>query len=221
MKILTFWSAGGGVGKTTLAAAWALALKEKGRVVLADLKEVTPHVHRYFGIELQNMNDIYDAVETGTGGDIGAAVKKHLQKRRGIWILPGFGLNDFHKFDEKHFSAVLGFLAEEFDNVVVDTASGIFFASTYAALKCADEVRVVLTPGRWMLEDSAAMIDFVCSRWGIERSRMMAVLNMVGSRGDLDVDTVRRVLGMEVCSISHGHGQQIEKQVKGVVNSAN
>jgi len=210
------------VGKTTLAAAWALALKEKGRVVLADLKEVTPHIHRYFGVELRNMNDVYNAVETG--GDIGAAVKKHLQKRRGIRILPGFGLKDFHRFNEKHFSAVLGFLREEFDCVVVDTAPGIFFASTYAALKCADEIRVVLTPGRWMLEDSAAMIDFVCGRWGIERSRMAAVLNMVGAADALDVDTVRRVLGMEVCSISYcSKLSELEKQVeiKGCLDNVN
>lgn len=202
-KTISFWSAGGGMGKTTLAIAFALALgrKNQNRIVLADFKEVTPHVHKYFGIDLREKSDIYEAIENMH--EVIEAVKRHLYKKQGIWIFPGVGLEDFTKFEEKHFSAIIEMLKKEFDRVVIDTSPGIFFSSTYASLKNSDLIFTVLVPNRWSLEDTAMMIDFICNRWDVEKSRFKALLNMADS-GEIDAHTVERVLEVETFSLREG-----------------
>ncbi|ADL07186.1 ATPase involved in chromosome partitioning [Thermosediminibacter oceani DSM 16646] len=201
-KTISFWSAGGNAGKTSLAIAFALALrKHKTEVVLADFKEVTPHIHKYFGIDFREKSDIYEAIENGQ--EVVEVVKRHLYKKQSIWIFPGVGLEDFAKFEVKHFSAIIEVLKKEFDHIVIDTSPGIFFSSTYASLKNSDLVYAVLLSNRWSLEDTAMMIDFIYSRWNVEKSRFKALLNMADS-GEIDVHTVERVLEVEAFSVRHG-----------------
>ncbi|ADH59848.1 Cobyrinic acid ac-diamide synthase [Thermoanaerobacter mathranii subsp. mathranii str. A3] len=201
-KIISFWSARGSTGKTTLAAAFALALKKyKKDIVVADFKEVTPHVHKYFGIELRDKSNIYEAVENGSS--IADAVNEHLQKKQGIWILTGFGINDFTKFEEKHFSAVLEVLKNEFEYVVIDTSAGIFFSSTYTALKNSDVIFAVTAPTVWNIEDTAQMIDFVSNRWGVEKEKFKAILNAVGKE-EIDTSTAEKILEIETFSVRYG-----------------
>ncbi|EGD51599.1 Cobyrinic acid ac-diamide synthase [Thermoanaerobacter ethanolicus JW 200] len=200
--VISFWSAGGGTGKTTLASAFALSLKKyKKEIVLADFKEVTPHIHRHFGIELSDKSNIYETVENGN--NTADAVNEHLQKKQGIWILTGFGINDFTKFEEKHFSAVLEVLKNEFEYVVIDTSAGIFFSSTYTALKNSDVIFAVTAPTVWNIEDTAQMIDFVSNRWGVEKEKFKAVLNAV-SREEVDTFTASQILEIETFSVRYG-----------------
>lgn len=200
--VISFWSAGGSTGKTTLATAFAFALKKyKKDIVLADFKEVTPHVHKYFGIELSDKSNIYEAVENGKS--TAEAVNEHLQKKHGIWILSGFGINDFTKFEGKHFSAVLEVLKNEFEHVVIDTSAGIFFSSTYTALKNSDVIFAVAAPSVWSIEDTAQMIDFVSNRWGVEKEKFKAILNAVGKE-EVDTSTAEKILEIETFSVRYG-----------------
>jgi len=200
--VISFWSAGGSTGKTTLASAFALALKKyKKNIVLADFKEVTPHIHRHFGIELSDKSNIYEAVENGN--NTADAVNEHLQKKHGIWILAGFGINVFAKFEEKHFSAVLEVLKNGFEHVVVDTNGGIFFSSTYTALKNSDVIFAVTVPTIWSIEDTAQMIDFVSNRWGVEKEKFKAILNAV-SKEEVDTSTASQILEIEAFSVRYG-----------------
>nr|WP_246110708.1 ParA family protein [Thermosediminibacter litoriperuensis] len=185
-----------------MAIAFALALrKHKTEVVLADFKEVTPHVHKYFGIDLREKSDIYEAMENRQ--EVIEVVKRHLYKKQGIWIFPGVGLEDFTKFEEKHFSAIIEVLKKEFDHVVIDTSPGIFFSSTYASLKNSDLIYAVLLSNRWSLEDTAMMIDFICNRWNVRKNRFKALLNMAG-HGEIDQHTVERILEIEAFSVRYG-----------------
>ncbi|EIV99954.1 AAA family ATPase [Thermoanaerobacter siderophilus] len=201
-KIISFWSARGSTGKTTLAAAFALALKKyKKDIVVADFKEVIPHVHKYFGIELRDKSNIYEAVENGSS--IAEAVNEHLQKKQGIWILSGFGMNDFTKFEEKHFSAVLEVLKNEFEHVVIDTSAGIFFSSTYAALKNSNVIFAVAAPTIWSIEDTAQMIDFVSNRWSVGKERFKVLLNAV-SKEEVDASTAEKIVEIKAFSVRYG-----------------
>jgi len=200
--VISFWSAGGGTGKTILAAEFALALKKyKKDIVLADFKEVIPHIHKYFGLELCDKSNIYETLENGSS--TAETVKEQLQKKHGIWILSGFGMNDFTKFKEKHFSAVLEVLKNEFKYVVVDTSAGIFFSSTYAALKNSDVIFAVTAPTVWNIEDTVQMIDFVSNRWGVEKEKFKVILNAV-SKGEVDTSTASQILETETFSVRYG-----------------
>lgn len=168
---------------------------------MADFKEVTPHVHKYFGIDLREKSNIYEAIENGQ--DVVEAIRQHLKKRQGICIFPGVGLEDFTKFEEKHFSTIIEVLKKEFDQVVIDTSPGIFFSSTYASLKNSDLIYAVLLSNRWSLEDTAMMIDFICNRWNVRKNRFKALLNMAG-HGEIDRHAVERVLEVEAFSVRYG-----------------
>lgn len=58
-------SAGGGVGKTTLASAYAVYLAKKNiteDVALLDFSEVFPRIHKVFKAEHLSLSPIYDAI---------------------------------------------------------------------------------------------------------------------------------------------------------------
>lgn len=182
-KITTFWSAKGGVGKTTLALARAvtLAKERKDEVAILDFNEVTPDIHRMLGLKPIDFTQIYDAIEQE---NITAnTLTQYLQKKHGVWILTGIGLREFDRFEEKHFSAIIQVLKNEFSHIIIDCNAGIFFASTLAALKSCHEVRVVMAPTKACIEDTVTIIDFVQHSWEVEGKKLKIVLNMTRSVG--------------------------------------
>lgn len=185
-----------------MAIAFAAALKKyKTNIVLADFKEVMPHIHKYFGIELSDKSDIYEAIEDKR--DVSAIIKHHLNKNQNTWILSGISMNDFSKFQEKHFSIVIKTLKDEFDYVLLDTNSGVFFSSTYTALKNSDVILCVTAPTIWSVEDTAEMIKFVCERWDIDKNKFKIILN-TSVRSEVDVSTVERIIGAETFNVRYG-----------------
>ncbi|WKV09454.1 AAA family ATPase [Thermoanaerobacterium sp. CMT5567-10] len=201
-KMIAFWSANGSTGKTTLAIAFATAVKKyKTNIVLADFKEVMPHIHKYFGIELSDKSDIYEAVEDKR--DVFAIIKHHLNKKQNTWILSGISINDFSKFQEKHFSIMLETLKKEFDYVLLDTNAGVFFSSTYTALKNSDVILCVTAPTIWSIEDTAEMIEFVCERWGIDKNKFKIILN-ASVKSEVDINTAEKIIGVETFNVRYG-----------------
>lgn len=201
-QTISWWSADGGVGKTTLAVMQAVLLFRKTGedVALLDFKEVTPHIHKVMGLQRMDLDRVYDAVERGEVSP--AVIKGCMQKKQGVWVLTGVSLRDFERFKEKHFDGIIRSLQQEFPYLVIDTNPGIFFASTLAALKNSDIINTVLVPRMGSLEDTAMLVDFVCERWGINRERIRAVVNMAGFNGP-DAETAERVLGVSTGAVRY------------------
>lgn len=182
-KIITFWSAKGGVGKTTLAIAEAIMLsrEEKDKVVLLDFNEVTPDIHRMLGLKPIDLTQIYDGIEQKSiTSDL---IKPYLQKKHGVWVLTGVGLREFDRFEERHFLNIIYVLSQEFSHVIIDCNAGIFFASTLAALKSCDTVKVVAVPTKFCIEDTVKIVDFVQGSWEVEGKKIKIILNMARSVG--------------------------------------
>ncbi|WP_422445296.1 AAA family ATPase [Thermoanaerobacterium sp. DL9XJH110] len=200
-RVITWWSAGGGVGKTVLAVAQALALaKRSEKVALLDFKEGMPHIHKVLDIELQDLAGIYDAAERGVlSADV---VKGYMREKRGLRVLTGIPMEEFERFKGRHFSAIIGALRGEFEHIIVDTNAGVFFSSTEAALRESDGINVVLLPDKISLEDTAQMVEFVCDRWGIRRGKVEAFLNKY-DRDGIDPETVERVLGFNTKAVPY------------------
>ncbi|ADL67855.1 hypothetical protein Tthe_0280 [Thermoanaerobacterium thermosaccharolyticum DSM 571] len=199
-----------------MAIAFAAALKKyKTNIVLADFKEVMPHIHKYFGVELSDKSDIYEAVEDKR--DVSAIIKHHLNKKQNTWILSGISMNDFSKFREKHFSVMIKALKDEFDYVLLDTNSGVFFSSTYTALKNSDVILCVTAPTIWSVEDTTEMIKFVCGRWCIDKDKFKVILN-TSVKSEVDISMVERIIGVETFNVRYGE-KNVFRDVDMIVKS--
>ncbi|MCG1012979.1 hypothetical protein JT739_10290 [Tepidanaerobacter sp. GT38] len=196
-KVTVWWSAGGGVGKTTLASAYASYLtkqNEPDSVALLDFNEVFPRIHKVFRTEHLSLSPVYDAIEKKeVTVDV---LKRVMDKKQGIWIMPGVFLSDFEQYGPEHFIEIIKLARQVYKEIVVDVNAGMFFSTTYAALNEGDEIRVVLEPSLYSLEDTVFACDFVVNSWGVDRSKIKAVVNKYDN-SDFDSEAARRILGVE------------------------
>ncbi|HHW01681.1 MAG TPA: AAA family ATPase [Thermoanaerobacterales bacterium] len=216
--ITTWWSAAGGVGKTTLAVAHAqeLAKQHKDDVALMDFSEARPDIYKLLDQAFLDPNKVLNAIENGAIANI----KDFMSKKGNMYVFTGIPLEQFEMFQEKHFSAIIRSAKENFKHIIIDTNAGIFFSATAAALKASDKINVVLRPDILCLEDTATMINFLSERWGIDINRFRFNLNRI-LPGNLDLETAERVLGREIIEISLKLGKiqmPFKKPKKGFFN---
>lgn len=214
--ISTWWSAVGGVGKTTLAVAHAQELAKKGeKVALLDFSEARPDIYRILGLSFLSPEEILSTIEKEP-----VVTGKIFVSKGNLHVFTGVPLEKFEMFQERHFAAIIQAAKSEFQNVVIDTNAGVFFSATAAALKSSDNINVVLGPDIFCLEDTATMINFLSERWGIDINRFRFYLNRI-LPGNLDLETAERVLGREIIEISLKLGKiqmPFKKPKKGFFN---
>lgn len=119
-----------------------------------------------------------------------------MNKKQGIWILPGVFLSDFEQYTPEHFIEIIKLAKQMFKEVVIDVNAGMFFSSTYAALTESDEIRVVLEPSIYSIEDTIYACDFIVNSWGVDRKKIKAVLNKYDNN-NFDAEAVKRVMEVE------------------------
>lgn len=191
-QILTWWSASGGEGKTTLAVAQAymLAQETKEKVALLDFNEVTSHCSWYLGVESYDPAPIYDAIEKNELGiNILEDNMVKCPKLPNLKIFTGIPLRRYENFKIEHYSAIIDTLAT-FPYIVIDINPGIFYASCYASLKKATAVNVVAEPLYRSIYDTKNMIDFVEKTWKIPREVFRVYINKMCFEG-IDLDTIK------------------------------
>ena len=201
-NITTFWSATGGVGKTTLAIAQAIMLArgEKNKVALLDFNEATPNIHRKLSLRCVDLTQIYDAIEQeNLTAD---TISPCLQKKHGIWVLTGISFQEFDRFEERHFSTIIQVLKNEFSHVVIDCNAGIFFASTLASLRNSDEIKVVTLPTSDSVKNTITFMDFIQKNWGIKKEKYKVILNMIRP-GGVSLDGIKALFNTDIHSIKY------------------
>ena len=199
-EIHTWWSAGGGEGKTTLAVSQAVQLARVTgeKVALLDFKEATPGCSWCLDIAPYDVMPVYDAIERGclTPGILEENLAE-CPRLSNLKVFTGVRLDRMGIFLEKHFSAIIEAL-RSYPYVIVDTNPGIFFAGTAAGLRKADRINMVLEPTYRSLAEALPVLDFVCRNWGIKREQVRVYVNKMHFRG-LDPETIRTGLkGLEV-----------------------
>lgn len=153
--IIALASGKGGVGKTLLTAALALALHRQGKKVLAaDADMGLRNLDLMFGMQDEVLWD---------GGD---SIKQRCQFREAVLeVLPGLDFlpasqrHTWEKLDAPAFQYGIEKLARAYDYVVVDCPPGRGYAYK-AATAIADRLLLVVAPTRTSVRDVSRMIQY-------------------------------------------------------------
>lgn len=158
-RVLAFTSGKGGVGKTTIAANVAFGLAAKNRkVALVDLDIGLRNLDLVMGLENKVVYHIGDVLQ-GI-----CRLKQALIKDvrcSNLAFLPGI-IQDCDTITSDGVDEVITQLKREFDYVIIDSPAGLESGFKYA-LRCADEVFLVVNPEICSIRDAALVKEHILS----------------------------------------------------------
>lgn len=174
--IVTIHSPKGGVGKTTISANLALALRQltEQEVVLVDADAqfgdvalmLDMEVTRGIGVLARNEYDLTPAV-----------IEQYLdQHATGLSVLgTAADPEDWRAVTPENLPTILNSLAEKFEFVLVDTP-GAVNAVVESALTSSDLIVLVTSRDVSSVKDARAIIS-ILDTWGVPRERVRLVIN--------------------------------------------
>lgn len=198
-KIITWWSACGGEGKTTLAVsqAYQIAKANSEKVALLDFCEVIPSCYWALNMPFEDVMPIYDVIEKDSLEE--SILEKNMVecKLHNFKLFTGVNLERFELFQYKHFEEIIKAL-KSYSYIIIDTNAGIFFSGTLAALKNADKINIVVEPTYRSLNYTVNTVDFIEKRWGIPKDKFSIIANKMYP-GGLDKDKIIKAFkGLEI-----------------------
>ena len=173
IKTWTFASGKGGVGKSTLAAALAVALVRTGRkVVLVDMDIGLRSLDIHLGMENNVVYDVMDYVH----GDskLMQSVLMHLSMRD-LGLLPASQGGSIEDLGEEHLHRILRKLSKRFDYVFVDAPAGLA-RGLGIILRSVESALLVVTPDDISIRDAEKVIA-LCRE--MEKPAPMLIVNRV------------------------------------------
>lgn len=195
-RILTVYSAKGGLGTTTLAAslAWALAHRPGSpRVVLVDF--TTTGAGLRVMLDLQPMYDLGSIANRAGKIDKDFLTSCLVGHDEGVQVLAAAEeLDAADPLDVATAGRVLELLRSQFDYVVVDTDHH-FADQTLAALDSADRILLVTQADVSALRSTQRTLG-VFTRLGYVGEKVSVVINRRTDRDRVSVGDAERVLGL-------------------------
>lgn len=195
-KVLSFVSAKGGVGKTTVAVNAAAALAEQGKqVVLVDLD-------LQFGDASLFMNasptrTVLDLVQESAEIDPDVLDRYLTKVENGLHLLAGPKRPEQAEYvSPSHVRVILQSLRKKFEYVIVDTsplANDVFFA----IMETSDDCYMVHTLNLAVLKNNRMLLDLF-AELGYDTSEMKHLLNRANSKNGLKVKDVNKVLKTDI-----------------------
>ena len=194
-RIIGISSGKGGVGKTTVIANLAIALKKLGkRVLIIDCNMSTPHLSYYLGVNnyKKTLNDIMsDRLDP----------EKAMYNYDGVQFIPSsLNLRDLVGINLRSFKKVISKIKDpnKFDFIILDSAPGLG-REAICVMNAADEILFVTTPHVPMLNDVIRSVN-VLKQMG--RKKVGIVLNMMsGSGHEIADNIVEDVLNIPIVGI--------------------
>jgi pilus assembly protein CpaE len=199
-KIVTVYSPKGGTGCTTLAVNLALTLNnEDTRVALVDGNLQFGDVAVF--INEQGKNTIIDLAPRADELDpeiVEEVMLKHAAS--GLHVLAAPSRPEYaDKVSSGQFSKVLEYLRQMYAYVVVDTAA-LLTDVTLAAIDLSDLIVLVTTQDIPSIKNCRLFLDLLHTL-GIERDRVLFIMNRYDKRINITPDRVTENLKQEVVSV--------------------
>jgi pilus assembly protein CpaE len=199
-KIVTIYSPKGGTGCTTLAVNLALTLNnEDTRVALVDGNLQFGDVAVF--INEQGKNTIIDLAPRADELDpeiVEEVMLKHATS--GLHVLAAPSRPEYaEKVSSAQFSKVLEYLRQMYAYVIVDTAA-LLTDVTLAAIDVSDLIVLVTTQDIPSIKNCRLFLDLL-QTLGIERDRILFVMNRYDKRINITPDRVTENLKQEIVSV--------------------
>ena len=199
-KIVTIYSPKGGTGCTTLAVNLALTLNnEDTRVALVDGNLQFGDVAVF--INEQGKNTIIDLAPRAEELDpeiVEEVMLKHPAS--GLHVLAAPSRPEYaEKVSSSQFAKVLEYLRQMYSYVIVDTAT-LLTDATLAAIDITDLIVLVTTQDIPAIKNCRLFLDLL-QTLGIERDRVLFVMNRYDKRINITPDRVTENLKQEVVSV--------------------
>jgi pilus assembly protein CpaE len=211
-KIVTVYSPKGGTGTTTLAVNLALTLhNEDTRVALVDGNLQFGDVAVF--INEQGKNTVIDLAPRAEELDpeiVEEVMLKHSAS--GLHVLAAPNRPEYaEKVSSGEFGKVLEYLRQMYAYVVVDTAS-LLTDITLAAIDVSDLIVLVTTQDIPSIKSCRLFLDLL-QTLGIERERILFVMNRYDKRINITPERVTENLKQEVASVIPLDEQTVTKAV--------
>jgi pilus assembly protein CpaE len=211
-KIVTIYSPKGGTGCTTLAVNLALTLhNEDTRVALVDGNLQFGDVAVF--MNEQGKNTIVDLAPRAEELDpeiVEEVMLKHAAS--GLHILAAPSRPEYaEKVSSGQFTKVLEYLRQMYAYVIVDTAT-LLTDVTLAAIDASDLVVLVTTQDIPSIKNCRLFLD-LSQTLGIERDRILFIMNRYDKRINITPDRVTENLKQEVVSVIPLDEQTVTKAV--------
>jgi pilus assembly protein CpaE len=211
-KIVTIYSPKGGTGRTTVAVNLALTLhNDDTRVALVDGNLQFGDVAVF--MNEQGKNTIVDLAPRAEELDpeiVEEVMLKHAAS--GLHILAAPSRPEYaEKVSSGQFSRVLEYLRQMYAYVIVDTAA-LLTDVTLAAIDVSDLVVLVTTQDIPSIKNCRLFLD-LSQTLGIDRERILFVMNRFDKRINITPDRVTENLKQEVASVIPLDEQTVTKAV--------
>jgi pilus assembly protein CpaE len=195
-KIITFYSAKGGVGCTTLATNLALALHtEETKVCVVDCNLQFGDVAVFFNIKPQHsVIELFESAEALDPEFIASVALSHASGVR-IFLAPS-SPEQADVVNAAQVKKTLEVLKTLFSYVIVDTASAL----TEIALSIfdvSDKIVVITTPDIPAIKDARIFFDLI-DALSYPPDRVMFALNRVDKRGGITAQNIQDSIKHEV-----------------------
>jgi pilus assembly protein CpaE len=195
-RVITVVSPKGGSGKTTIGCNLAVGLADRGKnVVVVDLDLLFGDVATTLGIDpeqtIASASRQMDKAELNT-----TTLKAHLTRHQsGVYVLAApMGLDDVDRVSADHVKTILDLLADEFEFVVIDTASG-FDDITLVAMEHGLDLLMICTTDLPSIRGMRRQIEAL-DQISLVSQRRHLVVNRSDARGGLTAADVEAALGM-------------------------
>lgn len=196
-QVVLFWGAKGGVGATTLAANFAVALRqESGQpVALADLNFYLGDIASALGVEQKfSIHDALASLDRLDGDFLEALMAQHTS---GVSVLAGpddFGAN--FSIPNGELQSLIGVLRQRFPYVVLDAGPASAHAMK-SAFECAQRVFLIASGDVPTVRNAQRFIGQIHAMNG-HGPKLELVLNRARSRDQIDDAQVSRALNTPV-----------------------
>lgn len=194
-KIISLFSAKGGVGKTSIAVnlAVGLAHKTRARVALVDLDLQFGDVAVMMNIHPKRT--IAELIQETTQLDTDY-IESYLYERNGVRVLSAPNKPELAEIiNDEGVTSTLKALMESYDYIVVDTPAA-FNDVTLAALDLSDTILMVTTPDLPALKNNKRSLDAMKTLSMYDKVKL--ILNRSSGGFGVEEDDVQRSMDMKI-----------------------